>query len=91
VLEKVVCPSSIFWYMYCGYSLLQGGPHSNLSKPYPHARMQPAKARKVARCLVMGRMFAIIAGFPENLIASFGGHPKNAPSARMSDMAFMAS
>ena len=24
-------------------------------------------------------MFAIIAGFPENLIASFGGHPKHAP------------
>ena len=23
-------------------------------------------------------MFAIIAGFPENLIASFGGHPKHA-------------
>jgi hypothetical protein len=33
-------------------------------------------------------MFAIIAGFPENLIASFGGHPKNAPSARLPVLAF---
>jgi hypothetical protein len=33
-------------------------------------------------------MFAIIAGFPENLIASFGGHPKNAPSARLLNSAF---
>ncbi|WP_436289892.1 hypothetical protein, partial [Variovorax paradoxus] len=62
-LEKMVKPSGIFWYMYCGYSLLKA-PRILTCQNLIHTPAAAAKGPQIQSKIVRGPNVCDNCGFP---------------------------